>query len=234
VRRCSPPLQAHSPRSVHSAGWEGGPLLDTLGWPVPPGAAGLCQHLGLRDAPPCCAQPPARGQAPLAQASHTPHPSPPPPLPCAPLSRHPVRGLCLLTAKPMVYAANVAEDDLAAPEANRHVTALRAKAAEEGSDVVVVSAQVNGQYGWLGRAAAERGGRTAQLARTRRLCCLASTLPELPCAASGGGRAERAGGGGSCRVPGGPGGGGGRPQVAHQVGCRCRPAAAPQFGLRGS
>lgn len=32
-----------------------------------------------------------------------------------------VRGLCLLTAKPMVYAANVAEDDLASPEDNKYV-----------------------------------------------------------------------------------------------------------------
>jgi ribosome-binding ATPase YchF (GTP1/OBG family) len=42
----------------------------------------------------------------------------------------------------MVYAANVAEDDLAAPDANKHVVALRQKAEEEGSGVVVVSAQV--------------------------------------------------------------------------------------------
>ena len=55
-----------------------------------------------------------------------------------------MRGLYLLTAKPMVYAANVAEDDLAAPDSNAYVTALRDKAAEEGSGVVVVSAQV----GW--------------------------------------------------------------------------------------
>lgn len=32
-----------------------------------------------------------------------------------------VKGLCLLTSKPMVYAANVAEDDLAAPEENKYV-----------------------------------------------------------------------------------------------------------------
>jgi ribosome-binding ATPase YchF (GTP1/OBG family) len=57
-----------------------------------------------------------------------------------------VRGLYLLTAKPMIYAANVAEDDLAggAPN-NPHVAALRAKAAEEGSDVVVMSAQVEAE-----------------------------------------------------------------------------------------
>ena len=37
--------------------------------------------------------------------------------PCLPA----VRGLYLLTAKPMVYAANVAEDDLAKPDANKFV-----------------------------------------------------------------------------------------------------------------
>eukprot|EP00887_Chlorella_sp_A99_P002328 scaffold10.g2328.t1 len=52
-----------------------------------------------------------------------------------------VRGLCLLTAKPMIYAANVAEEDLADPGSNPHVAALAAKADEEGSGVVVMSAQ---------------------------------------------------------------------------------------------
>lgn len=67
---------------------------------------------------------------------------PPPPL--RPVSA--VRGLQLLTAKPMIYAANVAEEDLAAAgEGNPHVTALRGKAAEEGSRVVIVSAQVEAE-----------------------------------------------------------------------------------------
>jgi hypothetical protein len=43
----------------------------------------------------------------------------------------------------MIYAANVAEDDLAsAAQSNRHVATLQGKAAEEGCDVVIVSAQV--------------------------------------------------------------------------------------------
>jgi ribosome-binding ATPase YchF (GTP1/OBG family) len=47
--------------------------------------------------------------------------------------------------KPMVYAANVAEDDLAgAAEDNAFVAALRKKAAEEGCDVIIISAQVGG------------------------------------------------------------------------------------------
>lgn len=56
-----------------------------------------------------------------------------------------VRGLCLLTAKPMIYAANVAEEDLADPGSNPHVAALAAKADEEGSGVVVMSAQVEAE-----------------------------------------------------------------------------------------
>ena len=54
-----------------------------------------------------------------------------------------VRGLYLLTAKPVTYAANVAEADLADMGAtNPYVKTLREKAAEEGREVVVVSAQV--------------------------------------------------------------------------------------------
>ncbi|KAL4856404.1 Ribosome-binding ATPase YchF [Chlorella vulgaris] len=78
-----------------------------------------------------------------------------------------VRALYLLTAKPMVYAANVAEDDLAAPDANKHVVALRQKAEEEGSGVVVVSAQVEAELNgldaeeaaeYLGALGVEEGG----------------------------------------------------------------------------
>jgi hypothetical protein len=90
---------------------------------------------------------------PMVYAAILPLTAPHPPLPALP-SRAPcsaVRGLYLLTAKPMVYAANVAEDDLASPEGNKFVQALRAKAGEEGSDVVVVSAQVGGcRHGWVG------------------------------------------------------------------------------------
>jgi GTP-binding protein YchF len=61
-----------------------------------------------------------------------------------------VRGLYLLTAKPMVYAANVSEEDLAGgAEGNKYVAALRGKAEEEGSDVVVVSAQVEAELNEL-------------------------------------------------------------------------------------
>lgn len=57
-----------------------------------------------------------------------------------------VAGLELLTAKEVIYAANVGEEDLMDDGAqNPHVKALREKAAAEGSQVVLVSAQVESE-----------------------------------------------------------------------------------------
>lgn len=54
-----------------------------------------------------------------------------------------VKGLQLLTMKPMIYAANVSESDLADQgSSNHHVKALREKAAQENCEVIIVSAQV--------------------------------------------------------------------------------------------
>lgn len=54
-----------------------------------------------------------------------------------------VASLTLLTAKPVLYAANVAEDDLADDGAsNDYVAAVRKLAAEEGSGVFVVCAKI--------------------------------------------------------------------------------------------
>ena len=53
------------------------------------------------------------------------------------------KGYNLLTAKPTIYAANVAEDDLADDGANNpFVASVREKAKEEGSEVFVVCAQI--------------------------------------------------------------------------------------------
>ncbi len=57
------------------------------------------------------------------------------------------RELSLLTAKPVLYAANVAEDDL--PDGNAHVAVVRAIAAAEGAEVVVISAQVEAELAEL-------------------------------------------------------------------------------------
>lgn len=54
-----------------------------------------------------------------------------------------MKGYNLLTYKPVIYAANVAEDDLADDGAgNAHVQAVREFAAGEGSEVFVICAQI--------------------------------------------------------------------------------------------
>jgi ribosome-binding ATPase len=71
------------------------------------------------------------------------------------------RELSLLTAKPVLYAANVAEDDLPGlvghggttetgeAEGNPYVEVVRRIAAEEGAEVVVISAQVEAELAEL-------------------------------------------------------------------------------------
>jgi GTP-binding protein YchF len=54
-----------------------------------------------------------------------------------------LRGLFLLTAKPVLFAANVAEGDL--PDGNALVERVRAHAAEQGAGVVVISAEFEAQ-----------------------------------------------------------------------------------------
>src|SRR5690606_16421304 len=54
-----------------------------------------------------------------------------------------IKSLGLLTLKPVIYAANVSESDLAA--GNEHVEKVRALAAKEGAQVIVVSAQVEAE-----------------------------------------------------------------------------------------
>ncbi|PIQ60591.1 MAG: redox-regulated ATPase YchF [Bacteroidetes bacterium CG12_big_fil_rev_8_21_14_0_65_60_17] len=55
--------------------------------------------------------------------------------------------LFLLSGKPVLYAANVAEGDL--PRGNAHVDAVRSRAEEEGAGVVVVSAELEAQVAEL-------------------------------------------------------------------------------------
>jgi len=70
--------------------------------------------------------------------------------------------LCLLTAKPIIYAANVCEGDLRdAGATNKHVKALREAAKAEGAAVVVVSAQVEAELNEL--EPSERGEFLASL-----------------------------------------------------------------------
>lgn len=53
-----------------------------------------------------------------------------------------IKHLCLLTMKPVIYVANVAEDDLADPEINPHVKEVKNLAVDLQSGIVTISAQV--------------------------------------------------------------------------------------------
>lgn len=52
-----------------------------------------------------------------------------------------VRGLFLLTSKPVLYVANVAEDDMADPESSKYFQQIKAFAAAENADVIGISAR---------------------------------------------------------------------------------------------
>ncbi|KAJ7541871.1 hypothetical protein O6H91_10G080500 [Diphasiastrum complanatum] len=56
-----------------------------------------------------------------------------------------VQQLCLLTMKPVIFAANVAESDLSDPSTNPHVKNVMKTAADLNSEVAVVSAQVEAE-----------------------------------------------------------------------------------------
>lgn len=63
-------------------------------------------------------------------------------VPLTDVEKESVRQLCLLTMKPIIYVANVAESDLAVPESNPHVRQVMDLALELQSGIVTVSAQV--------------------------------------------------------------------------------------------
>ncbi|WP_367306002.1 redox-regulated ATPase YchF [Alicyclobacillus acidocaldarius] len=60
-----------------------------------------------------------------------------------------LRDLHLLTAKPVLYAANVGEDDILDPSSNPYVQQVEARAKSEGSEVVVVCAQLESEVAEL-------------------------------------------------------------------------------------
>lgn len=60
-----------------------------------------------------------------------------------------VRSLELLSFKPVIYAANVAEDQVADSASNPFVDQVRAIAAEEGAEVVVLSAKLEAEIAEL-------------------------------------------------------------------------------------
>lgn len=56
-----------------------------------------------------------------------------------------ISDLNLLTDKPTLYVANVSEDDVAAPAANRYVAKVAEYAKEEGAELVSISAKVESE-----------------------------------------------------------------------------------------
>ncbi|PWK16587.1 redox-regulated ATPase YchF [Tumebacillus permanentifrigoris] len=63
--------------------------------------------------------------------------------------KHVIRDLHLLTIKPVLYVANVAEDEVANAEENEYVKRVREFAAGEGAEVVVISAKVESEIAEL-------------------------------------------------------------------------------------
>jgi GTP-binding protein YchF len=57
--------------------------------------------------------------------------------------------LQFLSTKPLVYVANVTESQLAKPDENKYVVALKQKAQEEGRPVVIISAQIESELSVL-------------------------------------------------------------------------------------
>ncbi|MGM9986861.1 MAG: redox-regulated ATPase YchF [Bacillaceae bacterium] len=60
-----------------------------------------------------------------------------------------VKHLHLLTIKPMLYVANVSEDDIMDPSDNEYVQAVREFAAAEGSEVIVICAKIESEIAEL-------------------------------------------------------------------------------------
>src|SRR5699024_1973615 len=60
-----------------------------------------------------------------------------------------VNQLSLLTSKSILYAANVSEDEIADPDANENVKKVKAYAAEENAEVIVVCAKIEAEIAEL-------------------------------------------------------------------------------------
>lgn len=60
-----------------------------------------------------------------------------------------LRDLHLLTMKPVLYVANVSEAEAAGADDNPHVAEVRRRAAEEGAEVIVISAKVEAEIAEL-------------------------------------------------------------------------------------
>lgn len=61
-----------------------------------------------------------------------------------------IRDLNLLTLKPILFVANVGEDEVATPDNNPYVQKVKAYAQQEGAEVIAVSAKVESEIAELG------------------------------------------------------------------------------------
>ncbi|WP_449622074.1 redox-regulated ATPase YchF [Robertmurraya sp. Marseille-Q9965] len=59
------------------------------------------------------------------------------------------KGLHLLTIKPMLYVANVGEDDVADPSANEYVQKVKEFAAQDNAEVIVICAKIESEIAEL-------------------------------------------------------------------------------------
>lgn len=60
-----------------------------------------------------------------------------------------VRGLFLLTSKPVLYVANIAEEDMANPEASKYFKTIEDYAANEGAEAIAVAAEAEEEIAQL-------------------------------------------------------------------------------------
>ncbi|KAK4355090.1 hypothetical protein RND71_024061 [Anisodus tanguticus] len=70
-------------------------------------------------------------------------------VPLSEFEKDAIKQLCLLTMKPVIFVANVAESEIAEPENNPHVKEVRKTAFELNSGVVTISAQVESELSEL-------------------------------------------------------------------------------------
>ena len=98
-----------------------------------------------------------------------------------------IKGLGLLTRKPIIYAANVSEDDLAT--GNEWVEKVRAIASQENAQVVIISAQVESELvelsdsekqDFLESLGVQEGGLKSLIAATYKLLGLRTFLTTGP------------------------------------------------------
>lgn len=60
-----------------------------------------------------------------------------------------IKDMNLMTLKPIIFVANVSEEEVASPDSNPHVQAVKKYAAQEGAEVVAVSAKVEAEIAEL-------------------------------------------------------------------------------------